>query len=77
MIKITENLALKIWDNLNETALNIKSGAFRRSVVANRNRLEKAMKNSNCCVPKSENGRADDGTRNGVKKFVKEVKNAK
>ena len=61
MIKITENLALKIWDNLNETALNVKSGAFRRSVVTNRNRLEKAMGKANCCVPESENGRADDG----------------
>lgn len=63
MVRITENLAVRIWDNLNETALNIKSGSFRSSVIANRNRLETAMKKANCGVPESGNGRATDGTK--------------
>lgn len=31
MIKISENLAVLIWDHLNETALNVKSSAFPRA----------------------------------------------
>lgn len=56
-VKITENLAVRIWDALNETGLNTK-GAFKCSVVALRNRLETAMAKAGLGVPKSDNGRA-------------------
>ena len=59
VVKIEENLAVRIWDHLNETALNIKAGGFRRAVLASRNRLEKAMAKAGLGVPKSGNGRAE------------------
>ena len=58
MIKISENLAVLIWDHLNETALNVKNSAFRRAILSSRKRLENAMKKSGCGIPKSDHGRA-------------------
>ena len=56
---LTPNAAVLIWDHLNETALNIKQGGFRRAILKSRKRLEKAMKEAGLGVPKSDNGRAE------------------
>lgn len=58
MIRISDNLAVIVWDHLNEIALNIEKGGFRRAVLKTRDRLEKAMKRCGVGVPKSDNGRA-------------------
>lgn len=58
-VEISENLAVRIWDNLNETALNVKSVTFKRCVISSRNRLEKAIVKAGMGVPKSSNGRAE------------------
>lgn len=57
-VTISDDLAVLIWDHLNEVALNCKSGDFRRIVIKSRNRLEKAMKKAGLGVPKSSHGRA-------------------
>lgn len=57
-VPISDDLAVLIWDHLNEVALNCKSGEFRSTVLKSRNRLEKAMKKAGLGVPKSSNGRA-------------------
>lgn len=57
-VTISDDLAVLIWDLLNEVALNCKSGDFHRIVIKSRNRLEKAMKKAGLGVPKSSNGRA-------------------
>ena len=57
-VEIDENLAVIIWDHLNETALAIKSGGFRRAILKTRGRLEEAIKLAGLGIPKSDNGRA-------------------
>lgn len=57
-VEIDENLAVAIWDHLNEIALNIEKGGFRRAVLKTRDGLEKAMKRCGVGIPKSSNGRA-------------------
>ena len=60
-VTIDENLAVRIWDNLNECGLNAPSKAFRREAIRNRNSLEVAMKKSGLVVPSSSSGRAEIG----------------
>lgn len=57
-VTIGDDLAVLIWDHLNEVALNCESVDFRRTVIKSRNRLEKAMKKAGIGVPKSSHGRA-------------------
>lgn len=57
-IEIDVNAAVRIWDLLNEVALNQPKGAFRRSVIRYRNVVEKAMTDKGLSVPESGNGRA-------------------
>ena len=60
-VTIDENLAVRIWDNLNECGLNAPSKAFRREAIRNRNSLEVAMKKAGLVVPSSSSGRAEIG----------------
>ena len=60
-VEISENLALRIWDKLNEIGLNAPSKAFRREATRNRNSLEVAMRKAGLGVPRSSNGRAEIG----------------
>ena len=58
-VTIYENLAVRIWDNLNECGLNAPSKRFRNSCIRSRNGLEKAMEKAGIGVQKSSNGRAE------------------
>ena len=60
-VEISDNLALRVWDKLNEIGLNAPSKSFRRDAIRNRNSLEVAMKNAGLGVPRSSNGRAEVG----------------
>lgn len=60
-VEISENLAVHIWDELNEAALNSPSKVFRRAAIKHRNSLEIAMQKAGLGVPRSSNGRAEIG----------------
>lgn len=57
-VPISADLAIVVWDILNEIALNIEKGKFRSHVLRNRNALERAMKKVGLGGPTSGNGRA-------------------